>query len=238
MRLQRFLASCGVASRRDAEKLIKAGRVTVNGETAQIGATVEPENDEVVFDGQRVAPETHAYILLNKPLDVVTTMRDTHDRQTVIDCLPGIEERVFPVGRLDIDVEGALLLTNDGELAHRLMHPSFEVEKLYSARVRGTMSMDAVTDLAYGVELDDGMTAPALVEVVSKSSKATTLRLTIHEGRNRQVKRMCRAVGHRVINLRRLSFAGLTVQGMDPGQWRRLRKDEIRTLRELAELDS
>ena len=236
MRLQKFLAMCGVASRRTAETLIVEGRVRVNGEIAQLGQVVDPEIDLIFYDGQRLLLESKIYILLNKPANTITTVRDTHDRKTVIDCIEGVPERVFPVGRLDLDVEGALLLTNDGELAHRMMHPRYEMEKTYLARVIGEVTPETLDHLAQGVELDDGMTAPAQATLLRTDGHTSNLCLIIHEGRKRQVKRMCEAVGHRVLHLRRAAIGKLSVSGLRPGEWRHLTEPEIRRLYKLVGL--
>lgn len=231
MRLQQYLARCGVASRRAAEVLIAAGRVEVNGRVAAVGDSIDPLVDVVVFNGQQVREERFVYVLLNKPRNVVTSASDTHGRRTVLDLLHGIAARVFPVGRLDLDVQGALLLTNDGDLAHRLMHPSYETPKVYLATVRGHVTAQAIMQLERGIVLEDGPTAPAEACIVHADSHATTLRLTLHEGRKHEVKRMCEAAGHRVLELRRTSFAGLSARGLRPGQWRYLTGEEIVELR-------
>jgi len=236
VRLQKYLAECGVASRREAEKLILAGRVRVNGVVAAIGQTVEPDSDNIEVDGAPVAQQRLVYIVLNKPRDVVTTAKDTHGRKTVLDLVSGAGARVFPVGRLDMDVEGALLLTNDGELAHRLTHPKFEMEKKYLAGVSGRMTLETAARLAKGVEIEDGSTAPAKVEVIRQRDDATLIRLTLHEGRKREVKRMCEAVGHPVKTLRRIEFSGIDVSGMRVGEWRHLSHEEVETLRRHAGL--
>lgn len=235
MRLQHFIASCGVASRRAAESLIAAGRVTVNGETAQIGATVDPGVDSVHVDGRLLTSEQKVYLLLNKPRGVVTTVKDTHGRVTVLDCFDDLDARVFPVGRLDLDVDGALLLTNDGDLAYALTHPRFEVKKTYHAWVRGEVSLETAARLARGVQLDDGMTAPARVKILSRARGRTRIELVIHEGRNREVKRMCKAVGHPVRELTRVAFAGLSVEGLSPGSWRHLTIGEVEDLRAMVQ---
>ncbi|MCX5758969.1 MAG: pseudouridine synthase [Candidatus Hydrogenedentes bacterium] len=234
MRLQQYLARCGVASRRACETLIAAGRIEVNGCVGELGQSIDPASDVVAYNGQRVQEERLVYILLNKAKDVVTSAADTHGRTTVLDCLHGVDARVFPVGRLDMDVQGALLLTNDGELAHRLMHPSYETPKVYVVTVCGQISLQTIAVLEHGVVLEDGPTAPAGVCVVRGDTHATTFRLTLHEGRKHEVKRMCDAVGHRVLELRRVSFAGLATRGLRPGEWRYLTGEEIASLRHIV----
>ena len=228
MRLNAYLARAGAASRRGAEELIRAGRVRVNGEVAGLATFVEAE-DAVEVDGRRLEPEPLAYVLLHKPAGVVTTARDPHGRPTVVGLVRH-ERRVVPVGRLDADTTGALVLTNDGQLAHRLMHPRYEVDKVYEVDVEGEPSDEALARLAEGVELEYGRTAPARARRLGPS----TLELTIHEGRKHQVKRMCEAVGHPVRRLHRRAYAGLTVEDLAPGEWRELRREEIDRLRSLA----
>ena len=225
MRLNAYLARAGVASRRKADDLIKAGRVTVNGEPGQLNTFVR-QRDVVQVDGRRVEKQQLTYLLLNKPRDTVTTASDPQGRKTVVELVPG-ETRVVPVGRLDVDTTGALLLTNDGELAHRLAHPRYGVEKAYVVEVEGEPTDATLEQLRAGVELDDGPTAPAKVRRVTKN----ILELTIHEGRNRQVKRMLEAVGHPVTRLHRSEYAGLDVDGLEPGRWRELTSDEVERLR-------
>ena len=225
MRLNAYLARAGVASRRGAEELIRSGRVRVNGEVAGLATFVEGV-DRVEVDGSLVAPEPLTYVLLHKPAGVVTTARDPQGRPTVVG-LVGHERRVVPVGRLDVDTTGALLLTNDGPLAHRLMHPRYEVDKVYEAEVEGEPDEDTLARLREGIELEDGLTAPAEAELVAPSR----VELTIHEGRKHQVKRMLEAVGHPVRRLHRKTYAGLTLDGLEPGQWRELSAGEVRRLR-------
>jgi pseudouridine synthase len=224
MRLNAYLARAGVASRRGAEEFIRAGRVRVNGEVAGLATFVEGR-DRVELDGRRVEPEPLTYVLLHKPAGVVTTARDPQGRPTVVGLVEH-ERRVVPVGRLDADTTGALLLTNDGPLAHRLMHPRYEVDKVYEVDVEGEPSGEALEMLARGVELDDGPTAPARVRRIGPSR----VELTIHEGRKHQVKRMCEAVGHPVRRLHRASYAGLTLDGLAPGESRELSPEEIARL--------
>jgi 23S rRNA pseudouridine2605 synthase len=224
VRLNAYLARSGVASRRKADELIKAGRVHVNGEPGQLNTFVA-RGDRVEVDGEEVRPQRLAYVLLHKPEGVVTTASDPQGRPTVVELIDH-EVRVVPVGRLDVETTGALLLTNDGELAHRLAHPKYEVEKVYEAEVEGEPSDEALQRLAAGVELEDGLTAPAEVRRLASS----VIELSIHEGRNRQVRRMLEAVGHPVRRLHRSRYARLTVEGLAPGEWRELRDDEVAAL--------
>jgi 23S rRNA pseudouridine2605 synthase len=230
VRLNQFLARAGVASRRGADELIRAGRVEVNGATAALDTAVGGA-DVVELDGRRVTAQPLAHLLLHKPAGVVTTARDPQGRPTVV-SLVDAPVRVVPVGRLDAPTTGALLLTNDGQLAHRLAHPRYGVEKTYVADVDGTPAAADVRRLAHGVELEDGLTAPARVRLLAP----TRLELVLHEGRNRQVRRMCEAVGHPVRRLHRSAYAGLGVDGLRPGESRPLTGDEIAALRRLVGL--
>jgi 23S rRNA pseudouridine2605 synthase len=229
VRLNAYLARAGVASRRGADELIKAGRVTVNGEPGQLNTFVQ-RGDRVEVDGKPVAAQKLAYVLLHKPAGTVTTARDPQGRPTVVELVV-VPERVVPVGRLDADTTGALLLTNDGPLAHRLAHPRYGVEKVYEAEVEGEPSPDAIRRLEEGVDLDDGRTAPAHARLVG----ASTVELTLHEGRKHQVKRMCAAVGHPVRGLHRSRYAGLTLEGLEPGAWRELEPSEVEAVRTTPE---
>ena len=210
------------------------GRVTIDGVAATAPGQRVPEGASVALDGRPVAPETHAYVLLHKPPGVVTTVRDTHGRRTVVD-LVGAESRLFPVGRLDADTTGLLLLTNDGELAARLTHPRHGVEKTYEATVRGAVGAEAVRALAAGIELDGRRTAPARVRVLRASGKQSVLEIVLHEGRKRQVRRMCEAVGHPVLSLHRSAYAGLRLGALAAGASRPLRPAEVELLRSAAE---
>jgi 23S rRNA pseudouridine2605 synthase len=225
VRLNAYLARAGVASRRKADDLIKAGRVLVNGEPGQLNTFVLAA-DRVEVDGREVGKQRLAHLLLHKPAGVVTTARDPQGRPTVVQLVPA-EPRVVPVGRLDADTTGALLLTNDGTLAHRLAHPRYGVEKVYEVEVRGEPSDDVLRLLAEGVELDDGLTAPARARRLGRHR----LELTLHEGRNRQVKRMLETLGLRVTRLHRSGYAGLTLDGLEPGAWRELAPGEVERLR-------
>jgi 23S rRNA pseudouridine2605 synthase len=225
MRLNAYLARAGVASRRAADDLIKAGRVQVNGAPGQLNTYVH-RGDRVEVDGNAVVPQRLAYLLLHKPAGTLTTARDPRGRPTVVDLID-VPERVVPIGRLDADTTGALLLTNDGPLAHRLAHPRYGVEKVYEAEVEGQPGGGALDRLEEGVELEDGRTAPARARLLTPS----TIELVLHEGRKHQVKRMCEAVGHPVRRLHRSRYAGLTVEGLEPGAWRELEPSEVDRLR-------
>ncbi len=228
-RLQKVLAQRGFGSRRVCEELIEQGRVTVNGEPAQLGRRVDVQRDAVAVDGVAVGVRPDlVYYLLHKPYNVITTVKDTHDRVTVVELVPS-EPRVFPVGRLDLDSEGLIILTNDGELTHHLTHPSFGVEKEYLVHVRcgpDGVPETALNKLRRGVELDDGMTSPAKVGQVQPG----VLRIVIHEGRHRQVRRMCDAVGHEVNRLVRTRIGTLVDAALKPGEWRLLTTQEVRSL--------
>ena len=221
MRLNAFLARAGVASRRRADELIKAGRVTVNGEPGQLNAVVGAR-DRVEVDGREVERQRLRYVLLHKPAGVVTTARDPQGRPTVVELVPD-EPRVVPVGRLDADTTGALMLTNDGQLAHRLAHPRYGVEKTYVAEVEGDPGDDALQQLRDGIELDDGPTAPARARRLGRGR----VELVLHEGRKHQVKRMLAAVGHPVTHLHRSAYAGMTLEGLEPGACRELEPSEV-----------
>src|SRR5436305_9921974 len=225
VRLNAFLARAGVASRRKADDLIKAGRVLVNGEPGQLNTFVQA-TDRVEVDGREVAKQKLAHLLLNKPAATVTTASDPQGRPTVVQLVPN-EPRVVPVGRLDADTTGALLLTNDGDLAHRLAHPRYGVEKTYVVELSRAPSDEQIEQLARGVELDDGPTAPAKLRRVTKN----VVELTIHEGRNRQVKRMFEAIGHRVTRLHRSHYGGLGIDDVEPGRYRELTAREVEQLR-------
>jgi 23S rRNA pseudouridine2605 synthase len=228
VRLNAYLARAGIASRRGSDDLIKEGRVKVNDEPGQLNTYVHA-GDTVEVDGEPVAAQQLTYVLLNKPAGTVTTASDPQGRPTVVQLVDEVPERIVPVGRLDADTTGALLLTNDGALAHRLAHPRYGVEKVYEADVDGQPSAEAIRRLEAGIELDDGVTAPTQARVLQPSR----IELTLHEGRKHQVKRMCLAIGHPVRRLHRSRYAGLTLEGLEPGQWRELEPSEVKRLRTL-----
>ncbi len=232
MRLAKYLAHAGVSSRRSAEAIIGAGRVKIDGALVTDPARDVREGARVELDGRLLpGPEPRVAYAVNKPAGVVSSARDTHGRRTVVSLVPAAGARLYPVGRLDADTTGLMLLTNDGELANRLTHPSFEVEKTYRARLGGgAIGERALAALRSGVELEDGPTAPARVRRVA----ADVVELTIHEGRNRQVRRMCEAVGHRVLELERVAFGPLRLGDLAPGAHRRLSKRELARLRALG----
>jgi pseudouridine synthase len=264
IRLQKILSQAGIASRRAAEKLIEEGRVSVNGHTIrEMGVKADPAADDIRVDGRRLrAPERHRYILLNKPAGVITTRSDPQRRQTVVDLLNGVREYVYPVGRLDYDSEGLLILTNDGDLAARLTHPRHEVERTYEAYVSGTPDHGAIEQLRRGIPLDGRRTMPAEVKVLSRGGAPRkgapseqgkgvpyergkgapndkrvngVMLITIREGRNRQVRRMCEAIGHPVRKLRRVRIGPITDRRLRPGEWRDLNLQEVRLLKSLVE---
>ena len=229
-RLQKVLAHAGLGSRRAMEELIAAGRVKVNGRRAELGVRVDPTKDEVKVDGSRVPLQQDLlHYMLNKPVGVVSTASDPQGRQTVVDVLD-VPGRVWPVGRLDTDSEGLIVVTNDGELTHRLTHPRFEVPKTYLAEVKGTVGGRAIKQLIAGVELEDGPTKRAKVNLVEATRGGTLLEITITEGRNRQVRRMCEAVGHPVKRLVRTNLGPLHLGRLKPGTFRKLSLEEVRAL--------
>lgn len=238
VRLQKLLAQAGVASRRAAERLIAEGRVSINGVTVREMGTKSLESDDIRVDGRRIrTAERKRYLLLNKPAGVVTTRKDPQRRRTVLDFLPGVREYVYPVGRLDFDTEGLLLLTNDGDLAAMLTHPRHGIERTYEARVAGMPDARAVERLRTGVPLDGRRTLPADVALLNagRRDKDGIVRITIREGRNRQVRRMLEAVGHPVQTLKRTRIGPISDRQLKPGTWRELTEDEIRRLRRASD---
>jgi 23S rRNA pseudouridine2605 synthase len=232
-RLQKILSQAGIASRRAGEKLMLEGRVTVNGSAVrELGTRADAGQDDIRVDGRRVRiPERRRYILLNKPAGYVTTRSDPHRRPTVMDLLAGVRDYVYPVGRLDADTEGLLILTNDGELASQLTHPRHGVPRTYEARVLGIPDAHDISRLARGVVIEGRRTLPAQVKIVRSQGDAATLQITVREGRNRQVRNMCDAIGHPVSSLRRIAVGPIRDTKLKVGQWRELSSDEIRRLK-------
>jgi pseudouridine synthase len=235
-RIQKIIARAGVTSRRKAEELILQGRVTVNGKmVTELGSKADAEKDHIKVDGKLILPkQPQVYLMLNKPRGYVTTLSDPEGRPTVLDLLKGVRHRVFPVGRLDYDTEGLLLLTNDGDLAHAMMHPSYEVPKTYLAKVKGFLPDDAIKRLERGVALPDGKTAPSRIKKIRKTQENSWVEVTLREGKKRQVRRMLEGTGHPVLKLKRIRYAFLGLAGLLPGQYRYLTPQEIKRLKSLA----
>lgn len=235
MRLQKYLASCGIASRRKCEAYILEGKVAVNGQIINVLGTQVQEGDEVTFCGKPVKlQEEYVYYMLNKPVGYVTTVQDEKQRQTVLDLIKDESHRVYPVGRLDYLTSGLLILTNDGELTYSLTHPKHHVDKCYEVKVKGALSEEAKKTLQTGVLLDGQMTYPAKLKVLRQGNQSTTFELTIHEGRNRQVRRMCEAVGYPVATLKRISVGKLTLKDLKLGSYRALTQDEVDYLKRIG----
>ncbi|MGI5859050.1 MAG: pseudouridine synthase [Tepidanaerobacteraceae bacterium] len=235
IRLQKYLSQAGVASRRACENIILQGRVKVNGKTVnKLGTKVDPYKDQIEVDGSICHTRAYSiYIIMNKPKGILTTVKDPLGRPTVIDLLKDVNERVFPVGRLDKDTEGLLLLTNDGEVTFRLTHPKYEIVKTYVAQIEGIIGKDDIKTLEKGVVLEDGITAPAQVKIVKNLDDSTIIEIKIHEGRKRQIRRMCRAIGHPVMSLKRTRIANLSLKGLKTGEWRLLSPKEIKHITNL-----
>ena len=232
-RIQKIMAQGGIASRREAERLILDGRVTLNGKVVvELGTKADTDNDYIKVNGKLITrPEPKTYVILFKPRGYVTTSKDPEGRPTVMELLEKVKVRVFPVGRLDYDTEGLILCTNDGDLAHRLQHPSHEIPKTYLVKVDGVPTQEGVLKLRNGVKLRDGMTAPARVKIIKKAEANSWLEIIIHEGRNRQIKRMFEAIGHTVIKLKREGLAFLTLGELKPGEFRHLNAEEVKNLK-------
>lgn len=240
IRLNKFISQAGVASRREADRLIAEGRVKVNGLVIQsLGHKIAEEKDLVEVDGRPVKlGKASVYVLLNKPSGYLVTRKDPFRRPTVLDLLSGIKERVYPVGRLDVNTEGLLLLTNDGELAHRLMHPRYGVKKVYRVLVKGKPDEASLRRLEKGVVLDGKKTADASVSLLGGSAQKSWIKVEIYEGRKREVRRMCEAVGHRVLTLQRSRFGSLSLGSLRPGHWRLLRPHEVQRLKKIVGLNA
>lgn len=238
-RLQKVLAGAGVASRRKCEEYIVEGRVKVNGKVIdKLGTKVDPEKDLIEFDNKKINNkiEKKIYVLLNKPLNYITTMNDPEGRKNVADLVNKISQRIYPVGRLDYDTEGLLIMTNDGDLTYKLTHPSHEIKKTYLAVVEGFPGGQALNKLKSGILLEDGLTAPADAKLLKKYKKSSLLQITIHEGRNRQVRRMCDAVGHPVVKLKRIQIAFLRLDNLKTGKYRHLTVAEIDKLKKILNI--
>jgi len=235
IRLQKYLAQAGIASRRASENLILQGRIKVNGITVkELGTKVNPESDIIKVDGKICNIKHHfIYILLNKPKGVLTSVKDPFGRPTVLQLLKGVKERVFPVGRLDKDTEGLLLLTNDGDITYKLTHPKFKVSKTYIAHINGVISQNKIRALERGIMLEDGLTSPAKIKIIKISDNSTIIELKIYEGKKRQIRRMCAAIGHPVISLKRTQIGKLSLKSLRVGQWKYLNQEEINYLKEL-----
>lgn len=235
MRINKYIASCGVASRRKAEELIISGRVTINGELiTELSTTVDETKDIVEVDGVPInQEEKKVYILLNKPEGYITTVKDQFDRPSVLDILKDVEERVYPVGRLDYETSGLLILTNDGDLTYKLTHPKHEVEKTYLAMVNGIISPEEKRRFENGLRIEDYTTAKAKLKIVKSDEEKnySVCKITIHEGRNRQVRKMCKAIGHPVRNLRRIQMGRINIRGLEVGEYRNLTEDEVKYLK-------
>lgn len=233
VRLQKYMADCGVASRRACESIIESGRVLVNGSPASLGQSVDPEKDKVTLDGKLLSiQKKHIVVMLYKPRGVVSTSEDEKGRKTVQEYVKDLPYRLYNVGRLDLNSEGLLLLTNDGELANQLMHPRYGVSKTYRVVCDGTLSTGEIAQLTNGVELEDGLTAPAKVTNIRRSTTGgTAFSITIHEGRNRQIRRMLEAIGHKTLRLKREAYGPLQLGSMKPGEWRILNETELDALK-------
>lgn len=235
MRIAKYLAQAGIASRRQAEGLIVQGRVKLNGSVVTDLATlVEPQSDRVEFDNVPVMVEEPVYIMLYKPSGFICTLNDPQGRPTVLELITDIKERIYPVGRLDYDTEGLLLLTNNGEFANRIIHPRYKIDKKYEVIVQGNIKDTELNHLRKGVKLEDGMTAPAQVHLLKRDQNNSVIEMIIHEGRKRQVKRMCKAVGHPVKHLKRTALEFLTLGGLKPGEYRYMHQDEVDQLQAIA----
>lgn len=238
MRLNKYLSKCGIASRRGADRMIEQGRVSINGKPVkELGVIIDENKDEVSVDGKLCTlPPEPVYIILNKPKGYVTTMKDEFGRKTVLDLIRNVGQRVYPVGRLDLDTEGILLLTDDGEMSYRLTHPKFGIKKVYKATVRGEFPHELISRIDEGVRLEDDFVASAKAKLVGSQGKFSTLILELSEGRKREVRRICRTLGFPVQHLKRIKFADLSCEGMKVGTWRYLNRKEIDKLKKKVDL--
>ena len=236
IRLQKFMAESGVASRRKSEELISQGKVRVNGKVAQIGDKIDPKHDKITVSGKRVAKQTKTvYLMLNKPRGFITTMNDERDRKCVAELVSDLNVRVYPVGRLDRESEGLLLLTNDGEFANALTHPSKHIPKTYRVTIRPSITKQQATDFRNGIEIDGRMTAPADLKIISEEENRTVVEVTLYEGRNRQIRKMFDSFGIEVARLKRIKVGNLKLGMLKQGEYRELKEEEVNALLELAE---
>ena len=238
MRLNKYLSKCGIASRRGADRMIQRGRISINGKKlTDLGVLIDENKDEVYVDGRLVTlPPEPVYVILNKPVDYVTSLKDEYGRKTVAELVKNVGQRIYPVGRLDLDSEGVLLLTDDGELAFRLTHPKYQIKKIYNVVVKGEFPPELVARFEEGVVLEDGFVATAKGKLSSCQRKSSTLVLELTEGRKREVRRMCRMLGFPVLQLKRTKFSGLSCEGMKTGSWRFLNRKEIEKLKKKVKL--
>lgn len=232
-RLQKYMAKCGVASRRKSEEIISQGRVSVNDKIIKEIVMIDEGIDIVKVDGQTISPEEkEVYIILNKPIGIITSVKDQFGRKTVTE-LVNIKERVYPVGRLDYDTSGLLILTNDGDMAYKLTHPSHEIEKVYEARIKGIPTMGEIEKFKRGLSIENYTTAPSDIRILMKYENSSLVQITIHEGRNRQVRKMCNAINHPVIELKRIKMGGIELGDLKPGEWRELNEHEVEYLKRI-----
>ena len=229
MRLQKFMSRCGIASRRKSEEIILQGKVKVNGNIVkELGVKIDPDKDTIEIEGNILKlEENKVYILLNKPVGYITTMSDEFNRKKVIDLLIDIKERVYPVGRLDYDTSGLLLLTNDGDLAYKLTHPKYEVEKKYIAKVKGIPTEKELSQFRNGLQIEDYVTSKAKIKIIDREKDNSTLEVVIHEGKNRQVRKMCSKIGHQVVELKRVEMGDIKLGNIKEGKWRHLNPKEV-----------
>lgn len=235
IRLQKYMAQCGVASRRKCEEMIKSGQVTINGEVVRdMGVKIDPSHDRVFVNGKRISlEENYVYIMLNKPRGYITTVKDQYNRPTVMDLVKDISERIYPIGRLDYESEGLLLLTNDGNIAFHLTHPRHQIDKEYVVRVEGCPSSEDIDKLRNGIDIGGFITSPAQVDLIRKNKQTSLIRITIKEGKNRQVRRMFDAIGHPVIYLKRIRIGNIKLGNLELGKWRHLTNKELEALKDL-----
>lgn len=230
VRLQKYLANCGIASRRKSEELITSGKISVNGKViTELGTKINPSTDKILYNGKEVKEESkHVYILLNKPIGYVTTSKDQFGRDSVMDLVK-VKERIVPVGRLDMYTSGALILTNDGDFVYQVTHPKHEIEKTYTVTMKGIVTKEEVEKLRNGIKIDDYITKEAKAKILKtdEEKNQSRLEITIHEGKNRQVRKMCEAIGHKVLALHRSKIAGIGVKDLSLGKWRYLNKEEV-----------